>query len=254
MPESDEIIGVIPARKLATRFPGKILVSLCGRPLLWWVIDRARQARSLQRVIVATDDQEIFDSAEEAGAEAMMTDAGHPSGTDRVAEVAARVGCDIAINIQGDEPLVEPSLIDTIARQLSEDDAWDMATAATPITDPSDLASTSIVKVVCDRSGSALYFSRACIPHNRDGTGKPAYRRHVGLYGYRASFLQRLVATPPCELEVIEKLEQLRALYIGCRMKVIQAEHAGIGIDVPEDIARAEEMLLKLGLETDSLA
>ena len=154
MPESDEIIGVLPARTLATRFPGKLLGSLSGRPLLWWVIDRARQARSLQRVIVATDDQEIFDSAEEAGAEAMMTDAGHPSGTDRVAEVAARVGCDIAINIQGDEPLVEPSLIDTIARQLSEDDAWDMATAATPITDPSDLASTSIVKVVCDRSGS----------------------------------------------------------------------------------------------------
>lgn len=253
MSESNEIIGVIPARKLATRFPGKILASLCGRPLLWWVIDRARQARSLQRVIVATDDTEIFESAEEAGAEAMMTDAGHPSGTDRVAEVAGRVGCDIAVNIQGDEPLVDPGLIDSIARELSDGDSWDMATAATPITDSSDLASTSVVKVVCDRSGAALYFSRACIPHDRDGAGKPVYRRHVGLYGYRASFLQRLVETPPCELEMVEKLEQLRALYIGCRMKVIQAHEAGIGIDVPEDIPRAEEMLLKLGLETDSL-
>lgn len=252
MPESDEIIGVIPARKQAKRFPGKILVSLCGRPLLWWVIDRARQARGLHRVIVATDDTEIFESAEEAGAEAMMTDAGHPSGTDRVAEVAARVGCGIAVNIQGDEPLVDPRLIDSIIRELSEDAAWDMATAATPITDPADLESTSVVKVVCDQSNRALYFSRALIPHDRDGTENPVYWRHVGLYGYRASFLQRLVETPPCDLESIEKLEQLRALYIGCRMKVLQADDAGIGIDLPEDVARAEEMLLKLGLEADS--
>ena len=248
MGNSDEVIGVIPARKLARRFPGKILVPLCGRPLLWWVVDRARQARMLQRVIVATDDEEIFDSAEEAGAEAMMTDPSHPSGTDRVAEVVSRVGCDIAVNIQGDEPLVDPHLIDAMAKELGADAGWDMATAATPIVDLEDLVSTSVVKVVCDSAGGALYFSRACIPHDRDGHGKTVYWRHVGLYGYRASFLRRLVETPPCELELAERLEQLRALYIGCRMKVMQADDASIGIDVPEDVSRAEELLLKMGL------
>ena len=252
MAASIQVLGVIPARYGSTRFPGKILAPVCGRPLIAWVLDRVRLAGRLDRVVVATDDRRIVEAVESLGAVAEMTDAAHPSGTDRVAEVAERHGCEIAVNVQGDEPLIDPGLIDRVADVLAGDSSFDMATAATPIRSEADLVSPSNVKVVCDGDGTALYFSRAPIPYDRDGRGfsssSPTHWLHVGLYGYRAAFLRRLVRTPPSRLEEMEKLEQLRALHLGCRMKVVHAEEAGIGLDTPEELPRVEAALRARGL------
>ncbi len=239
-----KIIGVIPARWASSRFPGKPLAPILGRPLLHWVVENAKRSRLLSDVIVATDDDRVRLCAEEAGAECFMTRADHESGTDRVAEVAAAIGPDAVINIQGDEPMVDPALIDRLCgvllREVSE---WDMVTAAVRIFDGADIADANIVKVVTGAFGQALYFSRAPIPYNRDAVAGVAYWQHLGVYGYTAEFLRKFVEHPPCELENIEKLEQLRALSIGCRMKVIDAERSSIGVDVPADIDRVETIL-----------
>ena len=168
-----------------------------------------------------------------------MTRADHPSGTDRAAEAVQGTDAEAVINIQGDEPLIDPALIDALAGSISEP-GWEMATAACPITDARDEAAHSVVKVVWDARGGALYFSRLPIPFVRDAGDRVTRWRHIGIYAYRVDFLRRLLATPPCELEKVEKLEQLRALYIGGRIKVIQSAEAGIGVDTPEDVAIAE--------------
>ncbi len=237
------IVGIIPARYASVRFPGKILTPICGRPLIQWVVERVQQAAALDEVVVATDDERIAAAVRDVGGRAVMTAPEHPSGTDRVAEAAAETDADIVINIQGDEPLIDAALIDDVARALAEDASWDMATAAAPITDATDVDSASVVKVVWDRDGRALYFSRSPIPHDRDGDAGYDYWRHIGIYGYQAAFLRRVVAEPPCRLELTEKLEQLRALDLGCRMKVIQTNHVGVGVDTPEDVSRVEELL-----------
>jgi 3-deoxy-manno-octulosonate cytidylyltransferase (CMP-KDO synthetase) len=244
------IIGVIPARYGSTRLPGKALVPICGKPLVQWVYERAKLAKTLGDVIVATDDNRIRKAVESFGGRAVMTSADHPSGTDRIAEAIAKENADIIINIQGDEPLIDPKLIDDVGLVLHDDPAWDMATAATPIKGQGDLDNPAIVKVVWDNSGRALYFSRSPIPHVRDGGGvSPGLHfRHIGIYGYRRTFLQKLVHTPPCPSEQAEKLEQLRALHIGCRMKVIQTNDTGLGVDTPEDVTRAELALRAAGL------
>lgn len=245
-------VGVIPARWGSTRFPGKSLALIGGRPLLAWVVDRARQARRLEEILVATDDERIASAARGWGVRAVMTRADHSSGTDRIAEAVQGLAADVVVNIQGDEPLIEPALIDRVAEALTGAGDWDMATGATPIRSAEELHNPDVVKVVRAADGRALYFSRSVIPHVR-GAAAPcapvagAHFRHVGLYGYRREFLERLVQAPPGALEELEKLEQLRALALGCRMAVLDCEAFGIGVDSPADVPRAEALLRQAG-------
>lgn len=244
------VVGVIPARWGSTRLPGKSLAPLCGKPLVQWVYERARQARVLSDLVVATDDERIRAAVEGFGGHAVMTRSDHPSGTDRIAEAVRGRPADVIINIQGDEPLIDPRLIDSLGDVMQADAAWDMATAATPISHPADLNNPAVVKAVWDRDGRALYFSRSVIPFVRDTApaGPPLHWRHIGIYAYRRAFLEKLVAEPPCPLEQAEKLEQLRALFIGGRMKVLPTREAAVGVDTPEDVPRAEEALRRAGL------
>ena len=240
------VIGVIPSRWGSTRFPGKSLHPLRGKPLVQWVVEAAMRAKRLDAVLVATDDERIAEAVRGFGGTAVMTRPDHPSGTDRVAEAAKPEDDDIVINIQGDEPLIRPELIDALAARMAEDPGWAMATAVTPITNRRDLEARTVVKVVLDRDDAALYFSRLPIPCRRDGEADLAsglYLRHLGIYAYRGAFLKRLVKEPPCALELTEKLEQLRALYIGGRIAVIRTDEPGVGIDTPEDAIAVEKIL-----------
>ena len=242
------VIGVIPSRWGSTRFPGKSLHPLCGKPLVAWVVAAAQRAHRLDEVIVATDDARIAAAVEGTGARAVMTRADHPSGTDRVAEAARPADDDIIVNIQGDEPLIAPAVIDALVQSLISNPNWSMATVACPITNLRDLEARSVVKVVMDREGGALYFSRLPIPCTRDGDPDLAsglYLRHIGIYAYRGAFLKRLVQEPPCKLEQTEKLEQLRAMYVGGRIAVIVATDTGVGVDTPEDVGYVEAALRK---------
>ncbi len=241
------VIGVIPARWASTRLPGKPLVILSGKPMIQHVVERVIQATSLNTVLVATDDQRIIDAVTLYAipeVKAILTRSDHSSGTDRIAEVIKKEPCDVVINIQGDEPLIDPVLIDRLAKVMNTDE-WDMATAAAPIRNQTDLNDPSIVKTVFAHDGQALYFSRSPIPHIRDAdTNIPnAHWRHLGIYAYRRDYLLKLAAEPPCMLETLEKLEQLRALHIGCRMNVLQTEKVSIGVDTPDDIKKIETLL-----------
>ena len=241
------VIGVIPARWASTRLPGKPLAMIAGKPMIQRVVEQVVKATSLSAVIVATDDQRIVDAVDSfgiPGTKAVLTRPNHPSGTDRIAEAIENEACDVAINIQGDEPLMDPALIDRLAELMLSGD-WDMATAAAPIENDEDLKNPSVVKAVFADDGQALYFSRAPIPFVRDdGTDvSGAHWRHLGIYAYRREYLFKLVAEPPCALENIEKLEQLRAMHIGCKMNVLKTDEVGIGVDTPEDIARVETIL-----------
>lgn len=239
------VIGVIPSRWGSTRFPGKSVYPLCGKPLVQWVVEAVQRATLLDEVIVATDDPRIAEIVH-GFARVAMTRPDHPSGTDRVAEAAQPQDDDIVINIQGDEPLINPALIDALALRMKADSGWAMATAATPIQSRRDLEARTVVKVVMDREDGALYFSRLPIPCRRDGEAdltSGLYWRHLGIYAYRGAFLKRLVAEPPCLLEKTESLEQLRALYIGGRIAVIKTEELGVGVDTPEDVPAVEAIL-----------
>lgn len=245
------VIGVIPSRWGSTRFPGKSLHPLCGKPLVQWVVEAARKSRLLEEVIVATDAERIAEALAPTGVCVAMTRADHPSGTDRIAEAASPADDDIVVNIQGDEPLIEPELIDALVERLQGDGRYEMATVATPVTTLRDLEARSVVKVVCDGDGGALYFSRLPIPCRRDGEPDLAsglYLRHLGIYAYRGAFLKRMVAEPPCALELAESLEQLRALHLGARIAVIKTNHAGVGVDTPDDVAGVELLLREKGL------
>jgi 3-deoxy-manno-octulosonate cytidylyltransferase (CMP-KDO synthetase) len=250
---SSRVVGVIPSRWGSTRFPGKSLALIGGKPLLAWVVERTRLARRLDEILVATDDERIASAAHSFGAKAVMTRADHPSGTDRIAEAVEHISADVVVNIQGDEPLIDPGLIDRVADVLAGHKEWDMATAAAPLDSAEDLRNPDIVKVVRALDGRALYFSRSAIPFVR-GAGADfapvagSHFRHVGLYGYQRAFLERLVKEPPCALENLEKLEQLRALALGGRMVVLDCSMAGIGVDSPSDVPKAEALLRKAGL------
>jgi len=240
-----EIVGVIPARFASTRLPGKALLSETGRPLIQHVVEAARRAQSLERIIVATDDARIAEAVARIGGEFMMTRADHPTGTDRVAEVAARLdGARIIVNLQGDEPEVAGETLDRVVALLETDPEAPMATLATPIRDESIYLDPACVKVVCSRRGRALYFSRSPIPHHRDGLTDPATAAtpfaylHLGLYAYRRDFLLGLGSLPPSPLEAAEKLEQLRVLEAGYPIAVGVVAEPGIGIDTPEDYRR----------------
>lgn len=248
---SPRTVGVIPARYGSTRLPGKSLLPIAGKPLIQHVVERAGLAHRLDALVVATDDERIADAARAAGAEAVMTRPDHPSGTDRVAEAAEGLNAEIVINIQGDEPLISPALIDELAELMQVDAGWDMATAATPLLNDGDLRNPSVVKVVCGEGGRALYFSRSPIPFIRDEgfeSAEPLYWWHVGIYAYRMEFLRRLVATPPSVLERAERLEQLRALHIGGRIAVLKTQERAAGVDTPEDVVRVERLLREGGL------
>lgn len=243
------VIGVIPSRWGSTRFPGKSLYPICGKPLVQWVVEAVKRARLLDEVVVATDDVRIAEAVS-GFVNVAMTRADHPSGTDRVAEAAQPGDDDIVINIQGDEPLIDPGLIDALALRMKEDDGWAMATAACPIRSMRDLEARTVVKVVLARDGGALYFSRLPIPCRRDGEPELAsglYLRHLGIYAYRGAFLKRLVGEPPCALERTECLEQLRALHMGGRIAVIQTEDQGVGVDTPEDVEAVEAVIRARG-------
>jgi len=239
-----EIAAIIPARWTSTRFPGKPLVALRGKPLVQHVWERTKRAKSVDRVIVATDDMRIAEAAFDFGAEVALTSPKHPTGTDRLAEVAAKLRtASVILNVQGDEPDIAPSTIDRLARALQDDPALGMVTAANPISDAADIRNPNVVKVVTDLAGRALYFSRSAIPHDRDGRGGIKYLRHQGIYGYRRKVLLDFVRWKPTPLEKAEKLEQLRALEHGVSIGVIVVKKGSVGVDVPGDVAKAVRAL-----------
>jgi len=270
--------GIIPSRFGSSRFPGKPLALLAGKPLVVWVVEAVKKAKGLDEVLVATDDERIVKAVEEHGGIAVMTPSELPSGTDRIA-CAARsfLGTDFAdddilVNVQGDEPLIAPKLVEELAAKLKSDARWSMATAVTPIRNLADFQAKSVVKVVLDRDDGALYFSRAPIPFDRDNEPQfqgqrsevrgqtvedpavqpssangqpptPLYLRHLGIYAYRGAFLKRYIAEPPCALEKTERLEQLRALWMGAKIAVVRTEDEGVGVDTPEDAVRVANLL-----------
>ena len=239
--------GIIPSRFGSSRFPGKPLAVLAGKPLVAWVVEAVKKAKSLDDVLVATDDERIVAAVEQYGGRAVMTPSELPSGTDRIACAAGDFADDdILVNVQGDEPLIDPALIDSLVAKLKDDPRWSMATAVTPIKSVQDFAAKTVVKVVLDRDDGALYFSRAPIPCDRDNEPDLAsglYVRHLGIYAYRGAFLRRYIAEAPCDLEKTEKLEQLRALWMGAKIAVVRTEDEGVGVDTPEDAKRVERIL-----------
>ncbi|MBI5747693.1 MAG: 3-deoxy-manno-octulosonate cytidylyltransferase [Nitrospinae bacterium] len=241
-----KIIAIIPARYASTRFPGKPLASINGKPLIQHVWERVSKAQSLNRVIVATDDERIFKTVKEFGGEAEMTLQNHSTGTDRISEVAKRLKTDIIVNVQGDEPLIEPDVIDEAVKPLMNNSEILMATLKTRIINNEELKDPNVVKVVTDRDDFALYFSRFPIPYVRDsGQEKYIYYKHIGIYVYKKDFLLKFAQMRPTLLEEAEKLEQLRALENGYKIKVVETDYNSIGVDTPEDLERVKEILKK---------
>jgi 3-deoxy-manno-octulosonate cytidylyltransferase (CMP-KDO synthetase) len=242
------IIAIIPARYGSTRFPGKALAMIQDKPMIQWVYERTKRSTLVNRVIVATDDERIRAAVLAFNGDVVMTSSAHPTGTDRIAEVAQGVECGIVVNVQGDEPLIHPEMIDQAIRPLVEDPSIPLGTLCRRIADPREAADPNVVKVVLDRNGFALYFSRAPIPWERDRwAGKtslaelPLHGRmykHIGLYVYRRKFLLDYARMPHSELEAIEKLEQLRALENGHRIKTVVTEHESFGVDIPDDLGK----------------
>lgn len=243
-----DIVGVIPARFSSTRLPGKALLEIDGVPMVVRVWRQTARARAFSRVVVATDDERIVRAVAAAGGEAMMTSPAHQSGTDRIAEVAAKVPAGIYLNVQGDLPFIDPADLDALAAPMRADDDIAMATLATPIVDAHEWHNSNVVKVVCDGRGDALYFSRAPIPWPREGAVPPAQaRRHIGVYAYRRDFLLQFAELEPGVLEALEKLEQLRALERGFRIRVVASVAPSLEVDTAEDLTRAREHARRLG-------
>ena len=241
------IIGIIPARYASTRFPGKPLALIAGKSLIQRVVERCQQAKSLAEVVVATDDRRIADAAGKF-CRVEMTRDDHPSGSDRIAEVALRNQCDAVVNIQGDEPLIDPAVIDHVAHAL---EGSEMSTAATLIRNPEEYDNPNVVKVVVNSAGRALYFSRRTIPYLREAASRSVneqlaafpFLKHLGIYGYRRETLLRLVKFPVSPLEQAEKLEQLRVLENGIPIAVVKVDYDSVGVDMPADVKRVEELL-----------
>ena len=240
-----QVVIVIPSRYGSTRLPGKPLVAIAGKPMVQHVYERAKRAQTAQRVIVATDDQRIVDAVKGFGGEARMTRADHRTGTERIAEVAAHEGGDVFVNVQGDEPLIDPVAIDTAVAALFEEPAAQIATVATPIRHASDIMDPNVVKTVLDFDSNGLYFSRSPIPWVRDTQQKihVKYWKHLGLYVFQRDALLEYPTLPQGELEKIEQLEQLRWLENGWKIRVAEVEHDAVSVDVPEDVARVEKLM-----------
>jgi 3-deoxy-manno-octulosonate cytidylyltransferase (CMP-KDO synthetase) len=242
-----EVVIVIPARFGSTRLPGKPLVSLAGKPMIQRVYERAKLASQADRVIVATDDERIVKAVESFGGAACMTRPEHRTGTARVAEVAAHEKGDVFVNVQGDEPLLDPVAVDAAINALLEEPAAAIATVATPIKTPADIMDPNVVKTVLDFDNNGMYFSRAPIPWVRDTASKIQVRhlKHLGLYVFQRDALLEYPTLPQGELERIEQLEQLRWLENGWKIRVAEVEHDAVSVDVPEDVARVEKLLQK---------
>ena len=253
------VLAVIPARFASSRLPGKPLVPLCGKPMIQHVWERVQRASKVSRVLVATDDERVRRAVEEFGGEAVMTRADHRSGTERVAEVAALAlsllgraegsaagsEAEVLVNIQGDEPLIEPAAVDAAVAVLLDDASVEVATLAVSIATPADVMDANVVKVVLDFDGNALYFSRAPIPWVR-GDGERVHShhlKHIGLYVFRRSALLEFPTFPQGELEKLEQLEQLRWLENGYKIRVVETTYDSVSVDVPEDVPRVEKLL-----------
>ena len=242
-----QIVIVIPARYDSTRLPGKPLVQLAGKPMVQHVYERAQRAKTVSRVLVATDDERILKAVESFGGEARMTRRDHRTGTERVAEVAAHMEGDVFVNVQGDEPLLDAASVDSAVSALQESPPAAISTVAVPIRRPADIMDPNVVKTVLDFDGNALYFSRAPIPWVRDTGAQVQVRhlKHLGLYAFQRSALLEFPTLPQGELERIEQLEQLRWLENGWKIRVAEVEHDAVSVDVPDDVARVEELLRK---------
>ena len=251
--KNERVVGIIPARYGSTRLPGKALAPTLGKSMIQRVFERSAQSAVLDSVCVATDDRRIVDVVEAFGGHAVMTSPDHPSGTDRLAEAAQTMEADIIVNIQGDQPFIDPIMIDEGVRPLLDDASVEMATLMHPIHTPEDLADTGVVKTAVNLAGDALYFSRSLIPYPQNGEPRQVFE-HVGLYVYRRRFLLKLAQLPPTPLEEIESLEQLRVLEHGYRIRVVETKCAdnafsGFSVDTQEDVDRAEAMLRERGLD-----
>jgi 3-deoxy-manno-octulosonate cytidylyltransferase (CMP-KDO synthetase) len=243
--ETVRAVGIIPARLAATRLPDKPLADICGKPMIQRVWERARAAACLSDVLVATPDREIFEAVQSFGGKAVMTSNLHRSGTDRLAEAASKLEIDIVVNIQGDEPLIDPDTIERAVQPLLEDPSLPMSSLMCPCP-TEEWENPATVKVVTATSGDALYFSRARVPFPRAEEGGAQVMQHIGLYAYRRDFLlafSRLAATP---LEMTESLEQLRAIENGYRIRMVRVESAPLSVDTPDDLARVSEIISRL--------
>jgi len=244
-----KVVAIIPARYASTRLPGKPLADIAGKPMVWRVYEQARKAGLVDDVWVATDDERVYDTVRGLGGQAIMTSPECASGTDRLAETAESVMADIYVNVQGDEPMIPPQMIDEAIAPMLKDATLNMSTAAREITDPAEIADPAVVKVVLDESGNAMYFSRSPIPFHRESWGGPFYitggrcLKHIGIYVYRRDFLARYASLPQTLPEQLEKLEQLRALGHGEKIRVVITEHESIGVDTPGDLERVRALL-----------
>lgn len=238
-----KVLGVIPARLQSTRLPEKLLRMIDGKYIIQYVWERAMLVNGLDKVIVAADDKKIIDAVQSFGGEAVLTRVDHKSGTDRVLEVAAESGCDVIVNIQGDEPLLDPKSIEKLLSAF-QDDAVNMATLCCKGTDKDEYQNPNNVKLVKDANGDALYFSRSPIPFFRDG-GDVSYFKHIGIYAYRRDFLLKMPELKSSFLEDSEKLEQLRVLENGYRIRAMEVDEVSIGVDTEEDLKRVEEIILR---------
>jgi 3-deoxy-manno-octulosonate cytidylyltransferase (CMP-KDO synthetase) len=247
--ESVQVLAVIPARHASSRFPGKALAAIAGKPMIQHVVERVRRAQLVSRVVVATDDAGIRGAVEAFGAEAILTRRDHATGTDRVAEVATHLPAEIYVNVQGDEPLIDPGTIDALISAMLEDEAVRIAGPCVAIAHANDIMDPNITKVVRDFDGNALYFSRAPIPWVRDRNESVAARhwKHIGLYAFRRDALLDFPTLPPGELERLEQLEQLRWLENGYRIRIVETGYDAVSVDVPADIERVEKLLASLG-------
>lgn len=243
--DSPSVVVVIPARYDSSRFPGKPLAPIAGRPMIQHVVERARRSKRVSRVIVATDDERIRDAVASFGGESIMTRREHRTGTERIAEVAVHIPAEIYVNVQGDEPLISPEAIDVAVDEILSEPETQVATLCVPISHAAEIMDPNIVKVVLDFDGNALYFSRAPIPWVRDAGERVSARhfKHIGLYVFRRDALLEFPALPPGELERLEQLEQLRWLENGYHIRVAECVYEGIAVDTPGDVAKVEEAL-----------
>ena len=243
MEKTLKIIGVIPARYKSSRFPGKPLVDICGKPMIWWVYQQAMKVHEFDKVYVATDDERIKAACDEHNMNVIMTSDRHQTGSDRVAEVASKVEGDLFINIQGDEPVINPEMIQEVISIFFEDETVTFGSLKKEITDPEEIRAASTVKVVTDQKGDAMYFSRSVIPSNIKEGQMARVFRHVGIYAYKREFLEAFSKMTQTELELGEGIEPLRAMERGYKMRLKETKHSSIGVDLPEHIEKVERVI-----------
>ncbi len=237
------IVGIIPARLRSTRFPGKVLAPILGKPMIWWVWQEVKKTRCFSEVYIATDDKKIFEAVREFGGKPVMTSRKHKSGTDRIAEVAKKIKADIIVNIQGDEPLIKSSMLDKAVEPLIQDSGLEMSTLICRVADKKLLSDSNIVKVAVDKNGYALYFSRAVIPSLARAEGFDYFFKHIGVYVYRKAFLLKYVRMKQSRLERIEKLEQLRVLENGFSIKTVETRFDTVPVDTKEELEKVVEII-----------